>query len=272
MTPLPIFSKYRQVLSIGVQSTLAYRINFLCRSLFALVPLTATILLWRAIYAGAGDDVAGYALEQMISYYLVITMIDTLTAVNEDDWQIVADIRDGRISQFLLKPIGYLGYRLTLYFSGRLVYWLISLLPIGCFVFFYRENLQLPADPTVWSSVVLSVALTALLQFFISFSMALLAFWVLEIDTFIFILFAIEVIAGGHLFPLDILPAAIMNALAWTPFPYLLYFPASIFLERTTGTELLLGLGIQIGWTLIAFGVACFVWRRGVRQYEAAGG
>ena len=36
--------------------------------------------------------------------------------------------------------------------------------------------------------------------------MALLAFWVLEVSTFIFILFAFEYIAGGHLFPLDILP------------------------------------------------------------------
>ena len=36
--------------------------------------------------------------------------MDALTAVNEDDWQIAADIKDGNISQFLLKPMDYLWY------------------------------------------------------------------------------------------------------------------------------------------------------------------
>ena len=56
----------------------------------------------------------------MISYYLVVTIVDMLTAVNEDDWQIAADIKDGNISQFLVKPIDYLTYRLCLFGAGRL--------------------------------------------------------------------------------------------------------------------------------------------------------
>ena len=41
--------------------------------------------------------------------------MDALTAVNEDDWQIAADIKDGNISQFLLKPVDYLYFRFCLY-------------------------------------------------------------------------------------------------------------------------------------------------------------
>ena len=58
----------------------------------------------------------------MIFYYLLVAVVDVLTAVNEDDWQIAADIREGNISQFLLKPMDYLWYRLCLFFSGRLAY------------------------------------------------------------------------------------------------------------------------------------------------------
>ncbi len=267
-------SKYLQVLNAGVQSILAYRVNFFFRALFALIPLAAMIFLWQAIYASKADnsDVAGYLLAQMISYYLVITIIDAFTAVNEDDWQIAADIRDGRISQFLLKPINYLGYRLALYISGRIIYLVSSLLPIGLFVFYYRSSLQLPAEIEVYAWFAVSMLLTALLQFFTSFTMALLAFWILEIDTFIFILFAVECIAGGHLFPLDILPEKIVSTLVYTPFPYLLYFPASILLERTAGDALYAGIGIQCFWVVIAFGIAVLVWRRGIRRYSAVGG
>ena len=102
--------------------------------------------------------------------------------------------------------------------------------------------------------------------------MALLAFWILEIDTFIFILFAIEYFAGGHLFPLDILPSWITAFLIYTPFPYLLYFPVSIFIERTTGDMLTKGIAIQAFWVLAAFLLARFVWNRGIRKYSAVGG
>ena len=264
--------KYLQVLSVGIQNTLTYRFNFLCRSVLGLVPLTATIFLWRAIFAGKEGDIAGYALPQMISYYLVITVIDAFTAVNEDDWQIAADIRDGRISQFLLKPVDYTLYRLVLYVSGRLVYLLVGLIPIGAFLLWHAEFLNLPDDPRTWIWFALSVTMTAMLQFLISFSLALLAFWILEIDTFIFIVFAVEYIAGGHVFPLDILPPAIADLLAWSPFPYLLYFPAGIFLERIEGSDLATGLIVQAFWVAAALGISRLVWSRGIRKYSAAGG
>ena len=99
---------------------------------------------------------------------------------------------------------------------------------------------------------VLSVLMTGLLQFFISYTMALLAFWVLEVSTFIFILFAFEYIAGGHLFPLNILPPAVAGMLAYTPFPYLLFFPVSIYLNQVTGPALYRGLVIQTFWIGVA--------------------
>ena len=69
-----------------------------------------------------GSALGGYTQAQMIFYYLLVAVVDVLTAVNEDDWQIAADIREGNISQFLLKPIDYLWYRLCLFFSGRIAF------------------------------------------------------------------------------------------------------------------------------------------------------
>src|SRR5947208_3571675 len=186
----PEMHKYWHVLNIGIQNTLVYRVNFLFRSLFGLIPLMATISLWRAIYAGKQSDVAGYTLAQMISYYLIVTIVDALTAVNEDDWQIAADIKDGNISQFLLKPIDYLSYRLCLFGAGRLMYTAVAFLPVTLFILYQRNYFVLPADGATVGWFAVSLVLTGLLQFFSSFTMALLAFWVLEVSTFIFILFA----------------------------------------------------------------------------------
>jgi ABC-2 type transport system permease protein len=51
--------KYAHVISLGIQSTLVYRVNFVVRALFGLVPLLALILLWRAIYEGRTDGEVG---------------------------------------------------------------------------------------------------------------------------------------------------------------------------------------------------------------------
>jgi ABC-2 type transport system permease protein len=271
LSPLKSVKKYWHVINIGIQNSLTYRVNFLFRAVFGFVPLLATIYLWRAVYAGKAS-VADYTLAQMTSYYLIVTIVDALTAVSEDDWQIAADIKDGNISQFLVKPINYLGYRLCLFFSGRMIYLLIAAIPLAIFIFSLRKYLTLPPDALTFGYFLISVGLTALLQFFTSYTMAMLAFWVLEVSTFIFILFAFEYLASGHLFPLDVLPPAIEKLLFFTPFPYQMYFPVSIYMGKTTGAALRHGLFIQALWVVAAYFLAKFAWRRGIRKYGAVGG
>jgi ABC-2 type transport system permease protein len=114
--------------------------------------------------------------------------------------------------------------------------------------------------------------MTGLLQFFMSYTMALLAFWLLEVSTVIFILFAFEYIAGGHLFPLNILPPSLERVLDFTPFPYLLFFPVSVYLGQSTGQALWQGMAMQAAWMLAFYLLARAVWRRGIRTYTAVGG
>ena len=266
--------KYLHVLNIGIQNNLTYRFNFLARTVFGLIPLIAILYMWKTIYTGKGTGsmVGSYSLAEMISYYLLVTVVDALTAVNEDDWQIAADIKDGNISQFLLKPIDYLAYRLCLFLSGRLTYLALAAVPLALFILYLRQYFVLPASWAALGFFLVSTVLTALLQFFISYSLAMLAFWVLEVSTFIFIVFAFEYIASGHLFPLDILPHGVEQALFFTPFPYQLYFPVSIYMGKTAGTELARGLAIQAGWVVAAYLLARFAWSRGIKKYSAVGG
>lgn len=266
--------KYLHVFGIGIQNTLVYRVNFLVRAAFGLIPLGGTLFLWKAIYEGKGGtaEVANYAFQEMVSYYLMLTIVDALTVVAEDDWQIAADIREGTISQFLLRPIHYLWYRLSLYVAGRCIYSVFALIPTGLFILYLHEYLVAPAH--FWSVplALVSTVLAGLLQFLIAYITALLAFWVLDVSTFIFIAYSVEYIASGHLFPLDILPAGLQTALQFTPYPYLLYFPVSLYLGRVEGSAVATGFAMQMLWVCIAFAVARLVWGRGIRKYSAFGG
>jgi viologen exporter family transport system permease protein len=268
--------KYWHVIGIGIQNNLTYRFNYLTRTLFSFIPLFAMLSLWRTVYAGQGGKaLSGYTQSQMIFYYLMIAVVDVLTAVNEDDWQIAADIREGNISQFLLKPIDYLSYRLCLFFSGRITFVTMACIPLAVFIFCFRNNVLPPPDASTFALFLISLVLTALLQFFISYAMAMLAFWLLEISTFIFILFAFEYIASGHLFPLSLLGSispAFERILFFTPFPYQLYFPVSIYMGKISGADLWRGLFVQAGWVVLMYVFARFMWQRGIKKYAAFGG
>ena len=266
--------KYWHAINIGFQNNLTYRFNFLARTLFGFIPLMALLFLWRKIYEGKGEgaSIATFTLKEMTTYYLIVTVVDALTAVNEDDWQIAADIKDGNISQFLLKPVDYLWFRFCLFISGRITYLMVALVPIALLIFFLRDYFVLPANGTTLAVFAFSIMLTALLQFLLSYTMAMLAFWVLEVSTFIFIVYAFEYIASGHMFPLEVLPPAVKEALFLTPFPYQLYLPVGIYMGKVTGSQLTQGLIMQAGWVVAAYFLARFAWYRGIRKYAAVGG
>ena len=148
----------------------------------------------------------------------------------------------------------------------------MACLPLAIFIFCFRSVVEAPASGAAMIAFPISLVMTALLQFFTSYAMAMLAFWLLEISTFIFILFAFEYLASGHMFPIDMLPPAIQHILAFTPFPYQMFFPVSIWLGRTAGTALVQGLLIQFAWVVAAWFFARFMWRRGIKKYAAFGG
>jgi ABC-2 type transport system permease protein len=208
----------------------------------------------------------------MVAYYLLVTIIDTLTSVTEDDWQIAADIKDGGVGQFLIRPMNYIAYRLCLFVSGRVVFTLASAGPVLVFLASQMECFAWPGNTILLFCFLVSLCLSALLQFLISFALATLAFWVLEISSFVFVLLAFQRLLSGQMFPLDVLPPSLSQVLLFTPFACQTFFPASIYLGRMTQAAVLRGLLIQVGWVIVAWLLVRFCWRRGVRGYAAVGG
>src|SRR5271154_5878714 len=119
-----------QIFSLGVQSNLIYRWNFLLRVMVSFVPLLGSVFLWNAVFSG-GKGFAGYTFNSMVAYFITLILLDTVTVPNEDDFQIAEDIREGRINTLLLKPIDYRLYRLHLYAAARIVHAAFAVVPLA---------------------------------------------------------------------------------------------------------------------------------------------
>src|SRR6187399_939892 len=139
-------AKYTSVFNIGLQNTFVYRWNYFLRALFGLIPLAGTVFLWRAVFNEKGGGMQGYDYGSMIYYYLLMILVSNLVTPTEDEWQIAADIREGQINSFLTKPLSYLSYRFCIFLSGRLVYTLVTILPIALIFVYFRDYIRLPSN------------------------------------------------------------------------------------------------------------------------------
>lgn len=265
-------AKYITVFNLGIQNTFVYRWNYFLRALFGLIPLAGTVFLWRAIFHERGGSLHGYDYGSMIYYYLLALLVSNLVTPTEDEWQIASDIREGQINSFLTKPMSYLGYRFSIFLSGRLVFTTVTIVPIALIFFYFRHYLVLPANVSTYFWAFVSLLMAAFIQFFITYSLAMMAFWILEISTIVFIVYSFEFFLGGQMFPIDIMPAGVQAVMKWLPFYYELFCPIAIFLERLRGPELMQALAIQTGWLLCTWAAAHLMWKRGLGHYQAVGG
>lgn len=264
--------KFVKVFGVGLQNTLVYRWNFLLRILFDLVPIFGTVYLWRALYGEHHGTIGGYDFSSMVYYFLLTALVSSLITPTDDEWQIASEIRDGQMNALLVKPIGYLSYRIGLFLGYRVTSSLFTVPVIFLLFAYFREYLTFPQHLSTWIITLISLALAALLQFFLAYAIALTAFWLLEISTVVFIVFSFEYFLSGHLFPLDILPEWFRRVQVWLPFTYELYFPVAVFQEKITGQRLVAGLIIQAGWVLVAWALGSWMWSRGLRRFQAVGG
>lgn len=269
---LATLHKYRHVFAVGLQSNLVYRWNFAVRGLFSLFHLVVVFTLWGAAFAGQ-ETVGGFDLRQTLTYFVIMLPMQFMIGAFNEDYQISEEIRNGLINQFLLKPVNYYAYRFTIFVSARLISGLLILLPIALALPFIGDSLALPADWQWRLALGLpAMLLSALIQFTIAYCFGMLTFWFLEIQSFIILSMAIEVLLGGQMFPLDLMPSWLFALSQYLPYYYMMYFPVAIFTGRLGADQVIASLPVQLAWVVILLGFAQFLWVRGLRRHTAVGG
>ena len=265
------FDKYRQAFLVGLQSNIVYRWNFMVRGFFSLFPLAVVFILWGAAFAGA-DQIGGFDLKQTLTYFVTLLVLQFFISAFNEDYQISEEIRNGLINQFLLKPINYFLYRLSIFVAARLVSGLLIFVPLLVAYPVIGDTLTFPHDPWRLAVGIPALLMSALIQFSIAYCFGLLTFWFLDIQGFVILSMAIETVLGGQMFPLDLLPAWIYRTAQFLPFYYQMYFPGAILTGRIDQAAAVQGLGIQACWVIALLLLNQVLWTRGLRRHTAVGG
>jgi ABC-2 type transport system permease protein len=263
-------SAYWVAYKIALQETLQRRSTLIMDRLGGFAVVVSLYSFWTALI-GDKATFLGYTRAEMLTYVLALNVLRSFVFTGRG-WQLVGEISSGKISSYLIRPVRYYGYALSLDMAQKTVHVAASVLEVGLLAVLADGELFLPSSPATWFLFGIAVLLSSLLFFFLEFMISSLAFWTSESGGPLFCFELFLQFAAGAFFPLDVLPLALRQTLEATPFPYMVYFPVRVFLEKAPHTEALRLIGMEALWLAAVYAAAMAVWKRGVRSYAAEGG
>jgi ABC-2 type transport system permease protein len=265
--------KYAKIMRVALTERLAYRGDFLLGSVLRFLPLVTTVLLWRAVYAGAAaDELAGFRYREMVAYLLLVHISRMFSSMPGLAYGIAGDVRAGTLKKYLLQPIDMLAYLLAYRVAHKLAYIATSALPYAALFFVCRGFFDGPPDLETCAAYAASLALAFVLGFYFEACLGMVGFWFLEVSSLLYVVNALNFFLSGHMFPPDLLPPFWAGLLKALPFQYLAYFPAVVFLGKVPPGELWPGVLREAAWVLFFMALARALYRRGLRRYSAFGG
>ena len=264
----PELAKWLATIQICWAKYMAYKLNF---ALMVLAPVIIFFFiryhLWSAIYGIQGvTHLQGYDFKAMLAYQVWV-MIVGLLGMSFNNMNLAEDIRLGRISAYLIYPFGFWQYHSSSFIALELLQCLIAALAITLFALFHWVSIGSLSSLFYGFSFTLCVAV---FWFQINFLIGILAFWMEETWVLRVMIVTISQFLSGAIFPLEIFPDALRQALLYSPFPYLTYVPVKLFMGQYTGS-LSLAYAMVMLWFGVTLMLSQWLWRQGLKSYTAAG-
>jgi ABC-2 type transport system permease protein len=273
--------KYANIFRVSLIERLTYRGDFFFSTCLRFLPMVTTILLWTAVFQGAsagdsgGTRLSGFSYREMIAYLLLVHISRMFSSMPGLGSGIARDIRDGSLKKYLLQPIDMLSYLVSYRAAHKVAYIVTACLPYGL-LFFLCQALGgfFERFPDGWTlaGYVVSLLLAFVIGFFFEACIGMIGFWFLEVTSLLYVVNILNFFISGQMLPLDLLAPFWARLLKALPFQYLAYFPATVFLGRVQGRDLVEGLLAEAGWAVFFIVLSRVLYRVGLRRYSAFGG
>jgi ABC-2 type transport system permease protein len=258
-----IIRKTLTLLSVYYAYMVEYRAELILWVLAGSLPI---ILMGVWIKASQGGRF-GLTSMDFARYFITVFVVRQITVVWVI-WEFEKEVVEGKLSPKLLQPLDPVWHHVASHLSERVARVPFAILIIALFFVLYPQAFWLPSLGQ-FLLFTLAVTLAFILRFVIQYTFAMFAFWTerasaLENFWLLFYLFL-----SGLIAPLEVFPEPVRAIVLFTPFPYLIDFPASILVGLPV--DLARGFWSIIGWILVFLGANRLLWRAGLKRYSGMG-
>ncbi|HXN06913.1 MAG TPA: ABC-2 family transporter protein [Nitrospiria bacterium] len=260
--------KYLTLFRVNWQNSLQYRASTVIYIVGYGLYISVLLYLWHSVYQ-SGKQMGAYSVSDMMTYYLLQMIMNTVI-LSYISWDLIDQIREGFFSNFLIKPVNTLAYWFTINLSGKL----LEIIYIGTTLLVlyltFGKYFVLPPDWKTGGIFLICLFLALCLSFLLDFCIAMIAFWLIQVRVFKFMLQYIIFFFAGAILPLDLFPEWLRGIIYALPFQYIIFVPIQIYLGKiSVSWDFFLR---ELAWIFFFLVLARLMLARGIRRYEAVGG
>jgi len=260
---------YLSTMRMAVQEQIQYRTANYFYMLGMIAEPVIYLVVWTTIADENGGTVNGLTPGYLAAYYIVWTLVRNMNIVfGAPFWE--HRIREGELSGMLLRPINQLNYDIA-YFAGWKVVVIVLWIPLalGLSLVFHPA---LDPNPQQVAAFAIAIWGAYLLRTMFQESLGMLCFWTTRGAAIFDLWMTSELLLSGRLVPMTLMPDWVQEVSRFLPFQWAFYFPIQSLVGDLSNEELLRGLGAQLLWILIGFGIFKFAWKHAIKRYSAVGG
>lgn len=258
-----IIKKALTLLSVYYAYMLEFRAELILWALSGSLPIILMGVWIQAAQGGRFD----FKPVDFARYFLAVFIVRQITAV----WVIYdfeKEVVEGKLSPRLLQPLDPVWHHIASHISERFARIPFVMVLIALFFLLYPQAFWVPSLAKLLLFI-LAVVLAFALRFIIQYTFAMFAFWTERASALENLWMLFYLFLSGLIAPLDVFPEPVRTIVMFTPFPYLLDFPASILVGLPV--DLARGFLSIMGWLLVFLGANRLLWRAGLKQYSGMG-
>lgn len=255
-------------ITIKINEAKIYRENIIFNFVFALFPLFINVFLWKAVYGG-NAHIHGYDLSQMMTYFLLVFFIDCVSNARSIATELSETVRDGTISNFLLKPVGFLEYQFSMFAAEKLIYLTNICVPLLVFLFLLRRFLIFHALRVFL--FIISCTFALILNFLVYLIFGVLSVWIEEISSVLDLWTSLSFLLAGGAFPLNMLPGIGYHIISLLPFKYMMFTPINIYISDLSAVEMAEDLLAQVLWIAVMGSIFRILWSKAEKRFSGHG-
>lgn len=260
--------KYWKIFSLALENGFVYRASVLLWRLRLLLSTVLALSVWLVLFQSA-QGLFGYSHDQMVTYIFLISFLQSVVMATSLNG-LASEIYSGSFSFDLLKPLNIYLHLFIKDIADKVKNVFFVLIETVILVLAFHPKVLLPSL-SIFLLFLVWVVGAVFLLFFIQLIFGSFGFHTPETWAPRFVFFVLVDLAGGKLFPLDILPKSAQTFLQFTPFPYFSFWQIQLFLGKLSPHAIVqhsITLGI---WLLATAALSAYLWKRGIKEYDATG-
>jgi ABC-2 type transport system permease protein len=255
-------------MKMAILQQIQYRANNYFYMIGTVLEPTIYLIVWSTIANSQGGSIGGYTTGTLAAYYIVWTLVRQMNLIlTPYDWE--NRIQEGQLAAELLRPLHPVHNDVAQFAGWKFVQILLWLPLGGMLALIFKPVLH----PSLLQIVVFLFAIWGayLVRTVVYTSLGMITFWTTRVSAIFQLTFALELILGGRLVPMTLMPIWIQQIAFYLPFQWVFFYPINTLVGASNPADLFTGLGMQLMWILIGLIVLNVVWHFGIRRFSSVG-